>query len=74
VIVDFEVIPPATDDERRVLAGALGGVAHNPVELEPRAMSSWWRAGAQEAVGSADADELEPHAFSPRKTRGATRA
>jgi hypothetical protein len=84
VNVDFDVIPPASDEERIVLERALELVAPDGRAGELRAASRWWRAGAVEALGTSDEDGAEPdaptsyarppYAFSPRRTRGATRA
>ena len=74
--MDFDVIRPASDDERLILERALELLRQDVVSDEPRARSAWWRRGAEEAVGSADDQDLrlDDYARSPRKTRGATRA
>jgi hypothetical protein len=74
--MDFDVIPPARDDERLVLERALQLLGQDGISDGPRSTSAWWRRGVDEAVGSAEDDDarIEPHVLSPRKTRGATRA
>ena len=72
--MEFEVIPPATDDERAVLERTLPHLGDEAPSCEPRVASAWWRTGAEEAVGSGDMTESELYALSPRNTRGATRA
>lgn len=66
------VVTPATGiSERRALLVALERTTVRGPGAEPFD-SPWWRAGLREAV---DGDELDPgYAFSPRSTRGATRA
>jgi hypothetical protein len=74
--VDFDVIPPVSDDERLILQRALQVLGQDWIADGSRATSAWWRRGVEEAVGSADDDDprFEPYVLSPRKTRGATRA
>jgi hypothetical protein len=67
--VDVVVTPPIGTAERRALQLALerAGVRRADAEVD----SVWRRAGLREAV---EDDEQATYAFSPRSTRGATRA
>jgi hypothetical protein len=67
---DVEVTPAPTDEERRVLMMALG-VVDAGTSAADRYLQPWRAAGLREAVD--DEDEVR-YAFSPRSTRGATRA
>jgi hypothetical protein len=70
--VPIDVRPPLPDDARdaleRVLAEAGEALEPKPVAYQSR----WRRAAALEAVNG-ESDE-DGYAFSPRSTRGATRA
>ena len=68
----LEVVPPLSPPEQEALTEAL---ARAGLELDgppPGYASAWRRVGLAEATGSGD--ESDGYAFSPRSTRGATRA
>jgi hypothetical protein len=60
--MELEVTPPVDEEFEAALREALESVR------EPE-RSAWSRAALEEAV-----ERDEPYAFSPRRTRGATRA
>jgi hypothetical protein len=68
--VDVDVTPPLEDDERRAVLTALELAGSRTSDGEPY-RQAWLVAGLHEAID----DEAEVgYAFSPRSTRGATRA
>ena len=68
--MDVDVSPPPADEERRALLLALE--LAEPRERAGESYRQAWRvAGLREGV---DDDEEVRYAFSPRSTRGATRA
>ena len=69
--MNFVVTPAVASTEHRALLLALErtGVRRTVTTPGERA---WWRAGIRDAVVGEDRDAS--YAFSPRKTRGATRA
>ncbi len=69
--VEVVVIPETGEAERRALLVALEQADVRPAGAEPYG-GAWRRAGLCEAVESDDGDA--GYAFSPRRTRGATRA
>jgi hypothetical protein len=69
VSMDVEVTPPLEDAERQALLAALERV-EPPLRSDPY-RQAWRSAGLREAV---DAEAEVAYAFSPRSTRGATRA
>jgi hypothetical protein len=69
--VEIVVAPAVTSTKQRALLLALErtGVRRPGAQQDHR---TWWRTGLREAV---EGDELDAgYAFSPRNTRGATRA
>jgi hypothetical protein len=67
---DVEVTPPLEDGERRALLAALELTGPSASAYDPY-RQVWRAAGLRESVD----DEAEVgYAFSPRSTRGATRA
>jgi hypothetical protein len=69
--VRIVVLPHVSSAEQRALQIALERIDVRPSGSK-RYEQAWWRAGLREAV---DADEQwVGYAFSPRSTRGATRA
>ena len=68
--MDIDATPAVTGTERSALLAALGRTDVNPPGTRPYE-STWRLAGLREA---ADEDEDARYAFSPRRTRGATRA
>jgi hypothetical protein len=69
--VDVVVTPVVAATERRALLVALERAGLRRAGTSPRELT-WWRAGLRDAVEGEDADAS--YAFSPRSTRGATRA
>lgn len=69
--MDVEATPAVAGTEHRVLVVALERTDAGPSGTQPYA-STWRRAGLREAVEDDDGDVR--YAFSPRSTRGATRA
>jgi len=65
--MEFEVTPPVDEEVEQVLRDALAA-ARAPARTDARPSDAWRRAAIVEAV------EGEDYAFSPRSTRGATRA
>jgi hypothetical protein len=70
--MDVEVTPEPEERERRALLVALARANTAVIAHEPY-RQAWRAAGLREAVGDDDADDVR-YAFSPRSTRGATRA
>jgi hypothetical protein len=70
--VDVDVTPAVADTEHRALLVALERADVGSSGAQPPYESRWRLAGLREAVDCADADD--DYAFSPRRTRGATRA
>ena len=68
--MDIDATPAVTGTERHALLAALETADVRPSGTRPYE-STWRLAGLREA---ADDDEDARYAFSPRKTRGATRA
>jgi hypothetical protein len=68
--MDVDVTPPLEDGERRSLVHALE-LAELRVGVGDPYRDAWRAAGLREGV---DDDEEVRYAFSPRNTRGATRA
>ena len=69
--MDVDVAPAVADTEHRALLVALERTGARPSGAESYE-SAWRLAGLREAVDRDDADA--DYAFSPRSTRGATRA
>lgn len=70
--MDIDATPAVTGTERDALLAALERTDVRP--FGPRPYESTWRlAGIREAADDDD-DEDARYAFSPRRTRGATRA
>lgn len=69
--MEVEVTPELEATERRALLVALERVNHRGSAADRRPQA-WRLAGLREAVGDEDAEGR--YAFSPRSTRGATRA
>ena len=65
-----DVTPPLEDDERRALLLALERVSAPASDGDPY-RRAWRVAGVRESV---EGEEDVVYAFSPRSTRGATRA
>ena len=66
--MELSATPSLDPSEAEAVAEALesvGELSSNPTRRE----NAWWRAGVAEAVAWDD-----DYAFSPRRTRGATRA
>jgi hypothetical protein len=70
--VEIDVAPAVGEQERAVLAAALARAGVEPNGRPPAYSSRWRRAGLAEAVERAPAPGS--YAFSPRSSRGATRA
>ena len=68
--MDIDATPAVTGTERDALVAALERTDVHPSGTRPYE-SAWRLAGLREA---ADCDEDARYAFSPRRTRGATRA
>ena len=68
--MDIDATPAVTGTERDALLAALERTDVQPSRTRPYE-STWRLAGIREA---ADDDEDARYAFSPRRTRGATRA
>jgi hypothetical protein len=68
----LEVDPPLDGDLLVALSAALARVGVDPDERPAAYSSAWSRTAAREAVEGLPARET--YAFSPRSTRGATRA
>jgi hypothetical protein len=69
--VDVDVTPAIADSESRALLVALERAGTRPSDA-PAYDGAWRRAALREAVDRDDGDD--GYAFSPRRTRGATRA
>jgi hypothetical protein len=57
--MELEITPEPTPEEREAIERALTALSPD-AERSPR--GEWWRAGVEEAVGSAPEDECEPPA------------
>lgn len=68
----LDVVPQPSEEERAVLARALGAAGIGDDATPEAYRGSWWRTAVREAVDRQQ--PLRRYARSPRSTRGATRA